>query len=141
MKKRLLCAALAAVLCLGSTPAVYALRVEDARAMLQENYVDNIPDEILSLPTLDEILAALDDPYTVYMSEKEYDEFMESVDGSSVVGIGVSLRTVFEEGFAIISVLPDSPALEAGLKPGDIVIEVDGVPVTAQDDPARLIRG
>lgn len=41
---------------------------------------------------------------------------------------------------AIGNIMPDSPAAEAGLKPGDLVLEIDGHPVKSWDEMAELIR-
>ena len=125
MKKRL-ASLLALLLTLGlfASPAA-ALEVEDARDLLQKYYVDEIPEEILSLESLDQILEALNDPYTVYLSAGEYQSFLSSVNGEAVVGIGVSIQTAFDSGFRIMSILPDSPALEAGLEAGDRIVAVE----------------
>jgi len=118
-----------------------ALELEDARELLRDHYVDPIPEEILSLGTLEEILTALNDPYTVYYTAEEYASFLNSVNGETVVGIGVSLQTVFDEGFQILAILPDSPALEAGLEAGDRIIAVDGVTLTATSDITGMVTG
>ena len=45
-----------------------ALETEEARTLLETYYVDEIPEDILNLDSVEAILAALDDPYTVYMT-------------------------------------------------------------------------
>ena len=55
-------AALLLTLTLILAPAAQALSVEEARELLQENYIDEIPEEILELPTIDAITNALGDP-------------------------------------------------------------------------------
>lgn len=127
-------------LSLAAAPAS-ALELEDARQLLRDHYVGEIPEEVLALDSLEEILAALNDPYTVYFTAEEYDSFLSSVNGESVTGIGVSIQTVFQDGFQILSVLPDSPAMEAGLEAGDRVVAVDGVPLTDGSDVQGLITG
>ena len=115
MKKKLAgLLALCLTLTLSVLPAA-ALELEDAKQLLQEHYVDGVPEEVLSLDSLDEILEALNDPYTVYYTAEEYESFLSSVNGESVVGIGVSVQNAFDNGFQILSILPDSPALEVGL--------------------------
>jgi len=131
---------LSLTLSLSALPAS-ALEVEDARQLLRDHYVDGVSEEILALDSLDQILAALDDPYTVYFTAEEYDAFLTTVNGDTVVGIGVSIQTVFQDGFQILSVLPDSPAKEAGLEPGDKVTAVDGIPLTSGADIQGLITG
>ncbi len=125
-------------LCAG--PAA-ALELEDAKQLLQTYYIDPIPDKILELDSLDDILEALGDPYTLYLSAEEYESFLSAVNGDVVVGIGASIQTVYQDGFQILSILPDSPALEVGLEAGDRVIAVDGVPVSASSDISSLITG
>ena len=132
--------ALCLSLSLCAVPAA-ALEVEDAKELLKTYYVDSIPDNILAMDSLDEILAALGDPYTVYLTAEEYQTFLTSVNGDTVVGIGVSLQNAYEDGFKIMSILPNSPALEVGLEAGDRIIAVDGNAVTASSDISALITG
>ena len=51
---------------------------------------------------------------------------------ASLVGIGV-VFTVTEEGLLLDRVLDASPALEAGLRGGDLILQVDGHSVMGQD--------
>lgn len=118
-----------------------ALELEDAKALLELYYVDHIPENVLAADSLEEMLDALGDPYTVYFTAEEYQKFLSSVNGDTVVGIGVSVRTIYEDGFQILSILPNSPALEAGLEAGDRIIAVDGVPLTADSNISALISG
>ncbi len=118
-----------------------ALTLEEARELLRTNYVDTIPEDILNLDSLDKILEALGDPYTVYMTAEEYEQFLSQVNGDVVVGIGVSISTAYDSGFQILSVLPDSPALEAGLQPGDAIMAVDGVELSETSDVQGMVAG
>ena len=52
-------AALLLVLTLVLAPAAQAISVEEARTLLRENYIDEISQEILDLPTIDAITGAL----------------------------------------------------------------------------------
>ena len=141
MKKKL--AALLA-LCLTLTLTVLpaaALEAEDAKQLLAQYYVDGVPEDVMELDSLEEILEALDDPYTTYMSAEEYQKFLSAVNGETVVGIGVSVQNAFDNGFRIMSILPDSPALEAGLEAGDRIIAVDGQTLTDGMDIQSAIGG
>jgi len=49
-------------------------------------------------------------------------------------------RTVGREaGVEVVQVVEDSPAAAAGLRPEDLIVELDGAPVTGVDDIQRLM--
>lgn len=139
MKKRF--CSLLLTLCLLVTSAS-ALTVEQARNALTDYYIDEIPAEVLALPTIAEILEALGDPYTAYYQAEEYAAFRSSMEDTQLVGIGI--RSYYlDEGVLLSRVAPDSPASEAGLQPGDYIIAVDGHDTrgAAEEDVDRWIRG
>ena len=122
-------------------PTASALELEDAKALLSQLYYGGVPEEALQADSLEELLAALGDSYTYYMDPEQYEAFNQSVNGQEVVGIGATVENAFDDGYLILSILPDSPALEAGLQAGDRLIAVDGVPLTADVDPRVPITG
>ena len=130
-------AALLLTLTLILAPAAQALSVEEARELLQENYIDEIPEEILELPTIDAITNALGDPYTYYMTAEEYAAMDAGLSGSNVVGIGVMVEQR-ADGLLITSVAPNAPAAEAGLHFGDLIVGVDGVTIQDAGSPDAL---
>lgn len=71
-------------------------------------------------------LQALNDPYTVYLTPEETRAFEEKQRGE-YSGIGASLQAG-ERGLVITGVFDGSPAKQAGLEPGDIIVSVDGKP-------------
>ena len=128
--------ALSLSLCL--SPAS-ALTADQAGQLLEDHYVDNVPQSVLDQDSVQEMLAALNDPYTVYMTQEEYQDFLGSVNGEKVVGIGVSMQNaVVDNSFLILSILPDSPAQEAGLQEGDQILAIDGTPVTSLDQISAI---
>ena len=141
MKKILSALAALALTVTLSAPAASALELEDAKQLLSQLYYNGVPEELMQAESLEELLAALGDPYTYYMTPEQYEEFDQAVNGQVLVGIGVSVENAFKEGYLILSVLPDSPALEAGLQAGDRLIAVDGVPFTADIDPRTPMLG
>lgn len=141
MKKRIPAAALSLALCASMTLPSAALEVDAARDLLREHYISDLPAAAEQADTLDELFSALNDPYTLYYTAEEYEAFLDSVNGEKLVGIGVSMQNVFDHGFKLLSILPDSPALEAGLKAGDTIIAVNGVALTAQDNIVSLLTG
>lgn len=69
------------------------------------------------------MVAALDDPYTVFMDPEESKEFKNSLTGK-LDGIGAQL-SVKDKNLTIMSVLKDSPAEKIGLRGADIILKID----------------
>ncbi len=125
--KRALGFALAALLLFGLclTPAA-ALTPQQLKELLQELYIDEVDDAVLSEETIEGILEALGDPYTRYMTADEFALFMASMSDDEFGGIGISAGAV-EEGLELSNVYEGLPAAAAGLVPGDIITAVDGI--------------
>ena len=75
------------------------------------------------------------DQYSIYLSAAELAQFTEALTGR-LVGIGVSIATLADGRTEIVRVLPDTPAQEAGILPGDIIISVDGINVSGMSRDA-----
>jgi carboxyl-terminal processing protease len=87
-------------------------------------------------------LAALNDPYTAFVEPQPHQREKEDLRGS-FGGIGVTMRRN-AQGDLVLTPLPDSPALKAGVQDGDVMLEVDGKPITATmpfDAIAAVVRG
>lgn len=136
--RRLLAAVCAAALLTGTA---CALTVEEALGLLERYYVDPLPAAAYEAETLDEVFSAIGDSYTYYMDAREYEDFIDSVEGSGHVGIGVAILYT-SEGILINSVIPGGSAEEAGLEAGDIIVAIDGVPcVPGQESDVARITG
>lgn len=70
------------------------------------------------------LVDSLEDPYSVFMSPDETEEFEESMSGE-FEGIGAEIG-IREENIVIVTPLKGSPAEIAGLRSGDMIYEVDG---------------
>ncbi len=78
-------------------------------------------------------VAGLEDPYTVYYTEEEAIELLESISGE-YSGIGALLSQDLESGdITITKVYPDTPAEESGLKNGDVIEKVAGEEIDGED--------
>ena len=141
MNRRFFAAALSTALAASLTLPVGALSVTDARSLLEKHYVDTLPPAVYEADSLDGLITALGDPYTIYYTQEEYDSFLTSVNGEEVCGIGVGLRAIYEDGYELLSILPNSPASEAGLTAGEKIIAVDGIVLTPDTPPADLVGG
>ncbi len=67
---------------------------------------------------------SVNDPYTVYYSKEDF-EAMRASSGGNMVGIGVTVIKNDNNEIEITDVETNSPAYEAGLMPGDIILKVD----------------
>lgn len=92
-------------------------------ANLKANYAGEIDDQKLFEGSLKGLVDALGDPATVYMSEKEYADFLDSLSGS-FEGIGVRLEKKDNKVF-VVEVLKDSPAEKVGIKTGLFFVRVN----------------
>ena len=88
-------------------------------------------------------MEGLDDPYSVYYTKKEYDEFKEDTDGE-YVGVGVQVSQSKETNIiTVVKVFDDSPAKNAGIEAKDVITKVNGEDVSEQelDAVVEKIRG
>ena len=70
------------------------------------------------------LVSATGDPYTEYMPPSEAKEFNEQLSGS-FEGIGAELGKD-KDAVIIVAPIADTPAAKAGLRPKDIIAEIDG---------------
>src|SRR5918997_2696494 len=82
-----------------------------------------------------------DEGHTRFLTPEEREENSESLSGT-YVGIGVTLESEDEE-IVVVSLIEGSPADEAGVEPGDIVVAVDGESVRGEQisEVSEDIRG
>lgn len=86
------------------------------------------------------LMAGLDDPYSVYYTEEEFNDLMEDTTGE-YCGIGAMVTKNMVTGtVSIAKVFKGSPAEEAGLRNGDIFYQVGDVEVTSDMDLDILVK-
>jgi len=121
---------------------VQAAVIDEVRDLIKNKYVDEIDEKILQAPTVEDILKQLDDPYTSYLTAEQYNKFLNSLGDKSFSGLGIQMEKV-EKGMLILRVFSGSPAEEVNLKPGDIIVSVDGKSITdmAVENAVLAIRG
>ena len=106
---------------------------------IAQSYVDTVDFDKMVITGLKAMLATLD-PYTVYISEEEGEDF-ELLTTGNYGGVGAIIRKAPGEGVRIIEPYENSPAAKFGLLPGDTIIEIDGVPVydeTSEQSSGRM---
>ena len=89
------------------------------------------------------IAAALDDPYTTYLTAKEGNEFLSDLNGEiNEAGVGMEL-TFRNNHTVVVRTLPDNPARKVGIKPGDRIVKIgdENVDGKTTEDVAKKLRG
>ncbi|HEY4444616.1 MAG TPA: S41 family peptidase [Steroidobacteraceae bacterium] len=150
----LLCVGMAAGMSLGLAGGVLAdkpalgsdLPWQDARMLadvlerVKHDYVNPVDDHQLLQAAIRGMVSSLD-PYSAYLDGEEYDEVKISSSGQySGVGIEVSME---DDQVVVVSPFEGSPAASAGIRPGDVIATIDGVPVNTANlaDTIGRMRG
>jgi len=110
---------------------------------LKQNYVDRseLTDKQLFYGALRGLVAAVYDPYTVFMDPQVTKEFEDDLSGT-FEGIGAEIG-IKEDILTIVAPLPGMPAEKAGLKAGDKIYAINGTSTAGlnTDEAVRRIRG
>ncbi len=87
------------------------------------NYYTDVDNEDVINGAVKGMLDAVGDPYTTYMDENTYNNFNILMEGS-YEGLGVEISKV-DDQIVIVGIFNDSPAKNAGLELGDIILSID----------------
>jgi carboxyl-terminal processing protease len=100
----------------------------DAQDLIEENYFRSVDPSLLDNASIDGMISTLkkryDDRFSHYFDPKEARQF-DMANSGQFSGVGLTVNGV-KAGLRVGSVLPDSPAKEAGIKPNDVIVAVDG---------------
>lgn len=103
----------------------------DVQRLIAGRFVTEPDLRAMQLGAISGMLEALDDRYTVFIPEESLGDFDKALRGE-YVGIGATVN-ITDGWSTIVSPLDDSPALGAGVLPGDRIVEVDGVTTMGED--------
>lgn len=93
-------------------------------SMYKNQYYGEIDEEKLTDYLLKGYVAGTGDRYGAYYNRDEFTDLMAD-SNASMQGIGVNVIYNADYGLIeVINVMPDSPALEAGMQPGDLIVTV-----------------
>lgn len=95
------------------------------RNALMEDYLDRDKvknDKELMYGSIEGMVEALDDPYTMFLPPEENKSANEDLAGS-FAGVGIQLGYK-EKTLAAMSIIPKSPAEAAGIKAGDLILKI-----------------
>ena len=116
----------------------------DTWNLLENKYIDKkaLDPQKLYYGAIQGMVAAVGDPYTVFLPPQAQKSTKEQL-GGSFEGVGIQLGYDKDKHLVVIAPLKDTPAFKAGVKPGDLILKVDGKDVTNMSlpDVVNLIRG
>ncbi len=82
------------------------------------------------------------DPFSSYMEPEGYKELVDDTEGREFGGIGIVV-TFRNHILEVIAPMEDTPGFKAGIKPGDLILAIDGQPTSQMtlDDCVKLLKG
>tara|TARA_E500000178_G_scaffold67260_1_gene64579 strand:- start:7278 stop:8579 length:1302 start_codon:yes stop_codon:yes gene_type:complete len=107
---------------------------------IKQNYVQDITDKELFDNAIKGMLEGLD-PHSTFLNEKDFKDLQIGTKGEFG---GLGIEVTMEDGFVkVITPIDDTPAYKAGVKSGDLIIEIDAKPVKglSLNQAVDLMRG
>ena len=102
----------------------YLKELETAYNNILNSYVEKVDQKELTNAAIDGMYKYLGDPYTSYLDEETTADLTDRLKGE-YKGIGVEITKV-DEGILVANVFEKSPAEQAGILIGDLIIKVNG---------------
>lgn len=97
--------------------------VAEIKDVLWNHYYEPLPSNFLKQNTIDEVFSFLNDPYTRYYSDEEFNDFLLSLEGK-YGGIGLVIDLI-DNQVIVSNTIPDTPAARVNIQKGDIITHVD----------------
>ncbi len=99
-------------------------KLSEMDAIYRENYLGELDDQVLMDSIMAGYVYGTGDEYANYYRAEDFIELMNDYNGEMTgIGINVIYNTDYNV-IEVMNVMPDSPALEAGVQIGDLIITV-----------------
>ena len=103
-------------------------RLDELDATVRDHFYREVPDEDVQDGILAGYIAGLGDRYSVYRSAREMTDY-EDTNAGVYTGIGITIGPNSNGDIEIMNVTEGGSAEQAGIKAGDLLIEVEGISV------------
>ena len=109
-------------------------------SMVKQAYVDKVDDKTLMRAAIRGMLSGLD-PHSDYLDDSDLKDLTEDTTGA-YSGLGIEVAQM-DDQLRIVTPIDDTPAARAGIKPGDVIVSIDGknVQPDAIDEALKQLRG
>jgi carboxyl-terminal processing protease len=109
--------------------------------LILTDYVDETQPKELFFGAIRGMMTALNDPFSRFLDEKSYEELKEMTTGK-FLGVGIEI-TIRDGLVVVVSPLDDSPAMRAGIAPGDVITRINDKPTNGMklEKIEKTIRG
>ncbi len=114
----------------------------EAYQLVKERYVEKKSPKVLFEGAIQGMLNKLD-PHCTLFTPDQLKEFQIETSGE-FGGLGIQITKTKDGKLLIITPIEDTPAYRAGIKPGDIIVKIDGKKVTPDmtlSEAVKLMRG
>ena len=114
---------------------------EEAIDTLARDYYREVDRKKLLNTSLEEAVRSLDDRFSHYFAPRDFDDFQEATEGR-FEGVGMTVEEV-PRGLRVLTVYDGSPARRGGLRPGDVITEVNGRSIAgaSSEESTTRIKG
>jgi len=125
----------------------YTYMIQNVFDFIQRNYVEEVDPKVIFEGAMNGMLNSLGDPYSVFMPESEMRDINDTTQGSfGGVGLYINKQPATDGKPSYVEVaspIEDTPGWRAGINPGDLIIEIDGVSTDtlSTDDVLARLRG
>lgn len=121
----------------------------DAYAIVEQNYAEKLDSEKISKAIYDGAIPAMLhtlDPHSTFYDPSSYAQMLENEQGS-YFGVGMSIQPRPDRNgtinMVVLAPYEGTPSFKAGIRPGDIIMQVDSKPIAGMDSAAvsNLLKG
>ncbi|MCL2214129.1 MAG: S41 family peptidase [Treponema sp.] len=127
----------------------YASLLQNVYNFIIQNYVEEVDPHTLFEGAMNGMFGALNDPYSVYMTESDMSDISDTTQGNfGGVGLNITKATSPRPDgkpmwVEVASPIEDTPGWRAGINPGDFITEINGIPTETitMDEVLGMLRG